>query len=306
MLNFQRSNPALGVSCAPSNTLSMLAMQSGKHTMGRRTTPHISFPISSVVFTRASPFNPGIESHLAKANQNIQKLERRAHSLEQQRDTCAAYLLVMKDRPTIENYDKDVAARKSAEEKLAGLEADKAELRVILRGHEMIIADQQQALVYLRDKQERDTQALAQLRQKHRNDRKAVESWSFKVTELKGIRDGLEDTVENVREEKCELRLGFEHLSGMTAEKDKQLDNLKKAVDTAVKKAQEHELRMTGLQKELAEQQTSNRKLSGLFAEKKKTWEENEAELNRLALFAQNETRNNHGNWFQILEEKDT
>jgi chromosome segregation ATPase len=240
----------------------------------------------------------------------MQQLQRTNETLTRQHDTYAAYIIELEGRPTTQQYEEEARARMAAEEQLGVLIAKAAELSATCNHKEATIVAQDHDIAEIQHDHKRDKVALEKLRGKRRMDRKAIEDWSRRVTELEDTFGKHEGAIAIICKENCDLKDRLQDISEIVSMKDEQLGDLKIALDSAVTKlksrhdhAKERNACVSNYKEQLAKQSIAYRKLSDLFDEKRRTWEDTQVNSNRAACIAQAETRNNHANWVQILRE---
>ena len=244
--------------------------------------------------------------------------------------TCQAHIVQLEGRPTAKQYDDIAAEHALAKEHANGLIAKVDALSGTCNHQEAVIAAQdceiaellqdQEAIIAARDceitdflhDQERDRSALDTLRGKRRADRKAIDDRSRRITELGATCNEQASTIAMLRKDNSCLEAKVHGLSEFVTKKDEELARLKRTLDSAAAMQGDHDAPPKGsdvvaciCKAELVKQSNTYRKLSDHFAEKSKLWEDTEETIKRAALIAQAETRNNHANWVQILQEKD-
>ena len=186
------------------------------------------------------------------------------------------------------------------------------EIAVLLDDQEAIITARDCEITELLHDQERDRSALDTLRGKRQADRKTIDDWSRRIAELEATSHEQSNTIAMLRKDNSCLEAKIHGLSEFVTEKDEELARLKLALNAAAAMNGNHTAIPKGsdaiacnCNADLVKQTSTYRKLSDHFAEKSKLWEDTEENVKRAALIAQAETRNNHANWVQILQEKD-
>ncbi|KAI4607216.1 hypothetical protein J4E83_009672 [Alternaria metachromatica] len=294
------------------------------------TTSSSSHSIATKIFMQAHPFHLDERSSISQASRQIQQLQRKNEALARGLATCQAHIVQLEGRPTAKQYDDITAEHALAKEHANGLIAKVDALAATCNHKDIIIAAQdrkiaellhdQEAIVTARDceitellrDQERDRSALDTLRGKRRADRKTIDDWSRKIAELEATSHEQSSTIAMLRKDNSCLEAKVHGLSEFVTKKDEELARLKRTLDSAAAMHGDHDAPPKGsdvvaciCKAESVKQSSTYRKLSDHFAEKSKLWEDTGENIKRAALIAQAETRNNHANWVQILQEKD-
>ncbi|KAI4640634.1 hypothetical protein J4E93_008224 [Alternaria ventricosa] len=276
------------------------------------TTSPSSHSIATKIFMQAHPFRPDERSSISKAFHQIRQLQQKNEALARERAALQGYVVQLEGRPTTQQHDDIAAAHALVKEHVNVLVAKGNALSGTCNLQKAIIAAKDREITELLHDQERDRSALDTLRGKRRADRKAIDEWSCRIADLEGTCNEQASTIAILRKESSGSKAKVHGLSEFVSKKDEELARLKLALDAAAAIHGNHNALPEGsdsvacnCKANLVKQNSTYRKLSDHFAEKSKLWENTEENIKRAALIAQAETRNNHANWVQILQEKD-
>ncbi|KAI4912957.1 hypothetical protein J4E85_010932 [Alternaria conjuncta] len=249
-------------------------------------------------------------SSISQASRQIQQLQQKNEALARGLATCQAHIVQLEGRPTTKQYDDIAAAHALTRERVDALITKADALAATCNHKEAIIAAQDREINELLFEQGRDRSTLDTLRGKRQADRKAIDDWSRRIAELEPTCNEQASTIAILRKNNSGLEAKVHGLSDFVTKKDDELARLKSALDSASAINENHDVKgrnslTCNCKADLVKQSTTYRKLSDHFAERSKLWEDAEENVKRAALIAQAETRNNHANWLQILQEKD-
>lgn len=206
-----------------------------------------------------------------------------------------------------------VIAREVLNEQLLAAAEENTELRSCIDELKNNIKAQQDAFEELLGTHKKNIQALDCLHGERLTDKMAIKDRSSEVSRLQGACDSLRGANYKLQEEKLELQLALKTLSVTIARKDHDISSwtnrqieLVAECKSREADAQNHGEHLHDVQTELKVQRRINHKLSSHMVERTNSWEHREKSLVLAANFAQAETRNNHQNWLEILNNKDT
>ena len=165
-------------------------------------------------------------------NQRLQKTQQSLQVLEQQQDSSATCIRKLEERPSKEQYAKEITTREDADARAFTVEVANSKLLETIAGLKSIVTQ-------LQGENSKIAEVLETLHEKHEAVTEALQEKSCRFTELEVGCETLKTNILNLSDENGDLQQEIDDLSTTVTVKNKQTEDTHEICNSVIKEFNE-------------------------------------------------------------------